>query len=199
VGVNAILVGIDALTAVLRVGLFGVGVIVAALAGLSYAVRTRRINPFNPIARTVRRSVDPLFAPVERRVVRAGGRPATAPWWALAAVVVLGIVLVSVLGFVRQQLTMAFVAANGGALGIATLLVVWTFGILQLALLVRVISSWFQVSPYSRWLRWSFVLTDWFLRPLRQIIPTLGMVDVSPIVAYFLLSLVERGVLGLMG
>lgn len=197
-GVNGILVAIDALTAALRIGLFGVGVVVAALAGLSYAVRTRRINPFNPVARTVRRSVDPLFLPIERRVVRAGGRPASAPWWALGAVVVVGIILVSVLGFLRQQLTMAAVAVNSGALGIATLLVVWTFGILQLALLVRVISSWIQVSAYSRWLRWSFVLTDWFLRPLRQIIPTLGMIDVTPIVAYFGLSLLEQGVLALM-
>ena len=197
-GVNGILVAIDALTGALRVGLFGVGVLVATLAGLSWAVRTRRINPFNPVARTVRRSVDPLFLPIERRVVRAGGRPASAPWWALGAVVVVGIILVSVLGFVRQQLTMAAVAVNGGALGIATLLVVWTFGILQIALLVRVISSWIQVSAYSRWLRWSFVLTDWFLRPLRQIIPTLGMIDVTPIVAYFALSLLEQGVLAMM-
>jgi len=195
VTVNALLLGLDALTSALRVLVFVAGLAVAALAGLSYAVRTRRINPFNPVARTVRRSVDPLFAPVERRVVRAGGRPATAPWWALAAVVVLGIVLVSALGFVRQQLAMAAIALTSGGRGLVALLIVWTIGVLQLALFARVIASWFQSSAYSRWLRWAFVLTEWFLRPLRQVVPTLGMIDITPIVAYFVLRLVAGLVL----
>lgn len=191
--------GLDVLAVFLRIALFAVGVLVAAVAGLSYAVRTRRLNPFSPVSRFVRGSVDPLFAPVERRVVRAGGRPATAPWWALATVVVGGLILVSLVGFLRGQVAMAGFLATRGATGIAILLVSWTFGLLQLALMVRVLSSWFPGAAYSPWVRWSYPLTDWFLRPLRQIVPTLGMIDVTPIVAYFALSLVERGVLGLLG
>jgi YggT family protein len=193
-----ILTALDEFIGVLRIVLFGAGALAAALAALSYAVRTRRLNPFSPVARVTRESIDPLFAPVERRVVRAGGRPATAPWWALAALVVGGIVLISVLGYVRQMIAMAFLAAGLGAPGLVRLLVQWTFGILQLALLVRVISSWIQLGAYSRWVRWSFVLTDWMLAPLRQIIPPLGMMDVTPIAAYFLLSLLERFVVGLL-
>jgi YggT family protein len=71
------------------------------------------------------------------------------------------------------------------------LLVTWTFGLLQLALFARVISSWFQMSPYSPWIRWSFVLTEWFLAPLRRVIPSFGMIDLTPIVAYFGLQLLE--------
>ena len=192
-----VLDALDSFIRVLRVVLFGGGAIVAALAALSYAVRTRKVSPFSSVARLTRDSIDPLFAPVERRVVRAGGRPATAPWWTLAAVVVLGIVLISVLGFVRQQLAMATVAASMGTRGVGALLVSWTFGILQLALLVRVFSSWFQMSPYSPWIRWAFALTDWIITPLRNVIPSLGMIDVSPIVAYFVLSLLEKFVLSL--
>jgi YggT family protein len=69
---------------------------------------------------------------------------------------------------------------------------------LQLALIVRVISSWVRVSPYSKWVRWSYGLTEWMLAPLRRIIPLLGGIDVTPIVAYLLLGLLEGAVLRLL-
>jgi YggT family protein len=56
---------------------------------------------------------------------------------------------------------------------------------------VRVISSWFRISPWSRWIRWSYVLTEWLLAPLRRVIPPFGMIDITPIVAYILLRVVQ--------
>jgi YggT family protein len=194
--VNGFVIGLDALIAVLRGTLFVVGVGVAALAGLAYAVRTRRLSPFGGVGRFVRGSVDPIFVPMERRIVRAGGRPATAPWWTLAAVVVGGLVLLGVLGFVRNQIAGAIYMAGMGSRGVLVLVIGWTFAILQIALFARVISSWFQLSPYSRWIRWAFVLTEWFLRPLRQVIPSIGMIDITPLVAYFLLRIIQSAVVG---
>jgi YggT family protein len=46
--------------------------------------------------------------------------------------------------------------------------------------------------------RWAFALTEPILRPLRQIVPTLGMIDITPIVAYFVLYLLENLLLGMM-
>jgi YggT family protein len=46
------------------------------------------------------------------------------------------------------------------------------------------------VSPYSPWVRWSFGLTEWLLAPLRRVVPSLGMIDITPIVAYYLLLFV---------
>lgn len=175
----------------LRVVLLAGAVLVAAAAGLSWASRTRRLSPFGGAARLTRSRIDPLFLPMERRIVRAGGQPAHAPWWTLAAVVVVGIVLLSLLGFVRDELLGAVYALQAGPRGLYVLLVSWTFAILRLALFARVISSWFQLSPYSRWVRWSFVLTEWMLRPLRKVIPSFGMVDLTPLVAYFGLSILQ--------
>jgi YggT family protein len=189
--VNELVSALDIVISVLRTALFATGVGVAALAGLAYAVRTRRLSPFGSVGRFVRGSVDPLFVPMERRIVRAGGRPATAPWWTLAVVVVGGIVLISLLGFVRGQVTMAIGAAAAGPRGVLALVIAWTFAALKIALFVRVISSWFQMSQYSPWIRWSFTLTEWLLRPLRQVVPTVGMIDITPIVAYFVLWLLE--------
>jgi YggT family protein len=187
---------LDALIRVLQGALLVVGGGVAALAGLAYLVRTRRLNPFGSVGRFVRGSVEPIFQPMERRVVRAGGRPATAPWWMVAVVVVGGIVLLSLLGFVRDQILSAGAALSRGPVGAVVLLVHWAFAVLQIALIVRVLSSWFPRWQYSAWVRWTYPLTDWFLQPLRRLIPTIGMMDLSPIVAYFVLTIAEKVVLG---
>jgi YggT family protein len=175
-----------------------VAVAVAVVALIDWLVRTRKINPFNPVARFFRRVVDPLIAPMERRVVRAGGMPQSAPWWTLVAVVVGGIVVLGLLRFVHAQLAGAAFAASTGR-GLAFLLLHYTFSLLRAALIVRVISSWFRISPYSSWVRWSFALSEPILRPLRGVIPPFGMIDVTPIIAYFALGIVEFLVMALLG
>jgi len=187
--VETFITAYDVLLAGLRTALFWSAVVLAVIFAVDWLVRTRRISPFNPVARFFRTSVDPLLAPVERRVVRAGGLPASAPWWALAAVVVGGIVLITLLGFLRGWIGGVVYAVSAGPRGVLVLLVSLTFGLLQAALLVRVLSSWFRMSPYSAWIRWSFVLTEPILGPLRRVIPPFGMMDVTPIVAYFLLRI----------
>jgi YggT family protein len=159
---------------------------------VSYSVRTRRIQPFSPLAVFMRDRVDPwLIAPMERRVLRAGGTPYSAPWWALAAVVVGGLVLLSVVGFLRNQFVMIAYMGASGPSGFLRLAVTWTFGILRIALFARVISSWVGGSPYSKWWRWSYVITEPILAPLRRVIPTIGMFDITIIVAYFGLGLLQ--------
>ena len=187
---------LDSILEAVRVAtLFAVAVF-AVICVVDWAVRTKRINAFNPIARYFRSTIDPFIAPIERRVVRAGGSPTVAPWWALVAAVVGGILLLSLLGFIRNQVLFAALAADQGAAGVFRLLVVWTFAILRLALIVRVISSWLPVNPFSPWLRWSYLLSEPILRPLRQIVPTLGMIDITPILAYFLLGFLARILVG---
>ena len=182
---------LDLLLGVLRPAVFMAGALTAVAAVVSYSVRTRKISPFSPVARFTRDKVDPwLIAPMERRIVRAGGTPYAAPWWALAAVIVGGLVLLSAVGFLRDQLMM-LAYMSGSAASLAALLVRWTCSILRLALFARVISSWVGGSPYSKWWRWSYLLTEWFLAPLRQVIPTIGMIDITVLIAYFGLGILE--------
>lgn len=185
----------DRLLKGLGTALFWSAVVLAVIFAIDWLVRTRRISPFNPVARFFRTSVDPLLAPVERRVVRAGGLPTSAPWWALVALVVGGIVLITLLGFLRGWIGGVVYAVSAGPRGVFVFLVSLTFGLLQAALLVRVLSSWFRISPYSAWIRWSFVLTEPILGPLRRVIPPFGMMDVTPIVAYFLLRILASLIL----
>ncbi|HEX7547330.1 MAG TPA: hypothetical protein VF368_11430, partial [Gemmatimonadaceae bacterium] len=63
----------DTALAMLRVGLFGLAVVLAVLCAVDWLVRTRKLSPFGAVARFMRTTVDPLLRPIERRVVRAGG------------------------------------------------------------------------------------------------------------------------------
>jgi YggT family protein len=196
--VDAFLAATDAGVQILKTVLLWIAVVFAAICALDWAVRTRKISPFNAIARFCRSTVDPFIAPIERKVVRAGGTPASAPLWALAAVVVGGILLLSFLDVVRTQVVLSMVAGQSGAAGIFHLLVSWTFWILKFALIVRVISSWLPISPYSGWIRWSYALSEPILAPLRRIVPNLGGLDITPILAYFLLNIIQSVLFRLM-
>ena len=183
---------------VLRVVLLYSAAALAVVFAVDWLVRTRRLSPFGGVARFFRSSVDPLLAPVERTVVRAGGTPASAPWWALVAVVVGGIILLQLLEFIGEQLADLGGAAGAGPGGILVFLASATVGLLQIALLVRVVSSWVRVSPYSRWIRWAFSLTEWLLAPLRRVVPTIGMIDITPILAYYLIRIVGGALVGML-
>jgi len=171
----------------------------AAFCILDWLVRTRRVNLFGSIARFSRSRIDPVLEPIERRVLAAGGNPASAPLWALAAVVVGGILLVSVLDFLRSEIMGLAFAMQTGPGGMLKLLVSWTFDFVRIAILVRVVSSWLPISPYSPWIRWAYAVSEPLLKPLRQVIPAIGgAIDITPIIAYFLLGFLQGAVLRMM-
>lgn len=167
-------------------------IMLAIVAILDWLVRARHIkNAFHPVSRFLRRTVGPILRPVERRVVGAGGLPSAAPLWALAFSIIVGIVLITLVDFVLGQIIGGLFAARGGPRGLYVILVKWTIGIAQIAIIIRVLMSWFPISPYSKWVRWVFPVTEPILVPLRQFVPRIGMFDITPIVAFFLLRFLE--------
>jgi len=187
--------GYAAFVANLRIILFYAAIAAAVICAIDWAVRTRRINPFSKIARFFRANIDPLLAPIERTIVRAGGVPSSAAWWGLVAFIVFGILTIMLLQFIGTILYQMVAMGQQPTLA-WRVIVSWIISLLSLALFVRVISSWFPVSPYSRWIRWSYVMTDWMIRPLQQVIPRLGMFDITPIVAWLVLRLIGGFILG---
>ena len=171
---------------VLAVFLFAVVIGIA-----SWAVRTRRLSPFGAWARFTRRAGDPLLKPLERRLVRSGQNPVDAPAWLVGIALAGGLVLLSCAGWLVGALYSAQHAAAAGPLGILRLGVSTVFTVLMGAILVRVIGSWLGAGPYTRWMRPVYVLTDWLIRPIQKIVPALGPFDVSPMVAWLALWVLE--------
>ncbi|MBW8770305.1 MAG: YggT family protein [Gemmatimonadetes bacterium] len=186
------LTALAALNALLRSVFLVGGVALAVIATADWAVRTRRLNPFGGVARFMRTRVDPRLVGVERQVLRAGGRTTTTPWWALVLYAVLALLVLAALDMIGALVRQAALATSLGGMGILLLLVRWTFGFLTFALLVRVLASWLPRLGASRWIRWSYGATEWMLRPLRNLLPSIGgVIDITPIVAYFALQLVQ--------
>ncbi len=64
--------------------------------------------------------------------------------------------------------------------------------LLTFALVGRAILSWFD--PFMRWpiSRVLFEITEPFVAPIRRVVPRTGVIDLSFIVAFFLLWLLRR-------
>ena len=66
------------------------------------------------------------------------------------------------------------------------------FYLLSLAILARVLLSWVRVSPYHPAVELLYQITEPVLAPLRRVIPPVGMMDISPIIAMFLLRIIGQ-------
>jgi YggT family protein len=163
-----------------------------------WAVRRRKIGPFGPWPRLIRRVSDPVLLPLERRVIRFGGSPQDAPLWLLGIVIVGGLVFLSltnwILGMVGTLGALAYASPHDWI----RILVSWAFSLVMLAIFVRVIASWFGVSEYRKWMRPLVLLSDWIIQPIRRMLPATGMIDFSPMVAWLVLWVARGFVLGLL-
>ena len=163
-----------------------------------WAVRNRRINPFGAWPRFMRRASDPVLHPVERRVIAAGGNPQNAPLWLLAVVIAGGLVLLSLTGWVIDSVVRLSWMAQSGPRVWAQTAVSLIFTVLMGAIVIRVIASWLGIGPYRRWMRPVMALTNWLIDPIRRILPPMGMLDFSPMVAWLVLYVVRGFVVGML-
>lgn len=174
----------------------------AALAGIvaltHWAVRRRHLAPMGGASKTVRYLSDPLLRPIERRLGRAGMNPQDATLWLVGIAVVLGLALVTVVRWVFELIFAATTLAHASPAVWAATAISGLFGIVMTAIFVRFLAGWFGVSPVSRGMRLLATMTDWLIVPIRRRLPPLGMVDASPLVAYFVLFLLRELVLRLL-
>ena len=64
--------------------------------------------------------------------------------------------------------------------------------VLLLAILVRVILSWFPVDPSNPIIRLVWDVTEPILAPFRRVIPRIGMFDLSPLAAFLVISFLQQ-------
>jgi YggT family protein len=169
-----------------------------AVALTHWAIRTRRINPFGPCPRFVRRVSDPVLLRLERRIIAAGGSPQDAPLWLVGIVIGGGLVLVSLSGWLIGTASSIVAVAQGGPRAWVRVLVGAIFTLLMTAILIRVIGSWLGIGPYRKWMRPVYLLTNWLIDPIRRVLPPFGIFDFSPMVAWLVLYVVRGFVLGLL-
>jgi len=67
--------------------------------------------------------------------------------------------------------------------------------VLKYALLARILLSWIQPMGGGRFGQMLNDITEPMLKIFRSFLPNLGMIDLSPLVAFFALDFVEMGIL----
>jgi len=65
------------------------------------------------------------------------------------------------------------------------------FQVLIFAILIRALISWFPIGQDSPIIRILDDVTEPILAPLRKVVPRLGMMDITPIVAMIALQILE--------
>lgn len=152
-----------------------------------WAVRHGRLSPFGRWPRLVRRIAAPVLVPLERKLRRAGANPADAPLWLLGVVVVAALLAQGLVGWIAGSTAQLAAMRGAGAgawikLGLSS--AVW---LVMAAIMVRVIGSWMGLGRHTGWMRPVFFLTDWIIAPIARRLPPMGMLDLSPFVAYLVL------------
>ena len=75
-----------------------------------------------------------------------------------------------------------------GPLGILGLV----FWFLSIAILIRALLSWVNPDPTNPIVQFLDAITEPILAPLRQVVPRVGMIDITPMVALILLQVIAQ-------
>ena len=152
---------------------------------LRFLFQVVRADFYNPISQTIAKATNPLLIPLRKIIPGVGGID-------IASLV---------LALIVQALLIQIVYAMYGHGFIGPIyLVLWSIvGILASfaniyfwGLIIVIVASW--VAPHSQNPALVLVrqIVEPAMAPLRKIIPPLGMLDLSPIVAFLILNIISR-------
>lgn len=72
------------------------------------------------------------------------------------------------------------------------------FRVYYMLIFVRILLSFIPHNPYQPLIRFVYEVTEPWLGIFRRLVPPIGMIDISPLLAFFALELVRQLVLSLL-
>jgi YggT family protein len=157
------------------------------------------LNPFAWASRTIRRLTDGLVMPVRGGLRNFGMDPKFAPLVAILLVILLGWFLLQLVGTIFTTIVGVLDSAPRGAVvALLGFLLNGLISIYILLIIMRIVFSWGMVSYGNPVMRFLVNATEPLLGPLRRRIPPLGWIDISPIIAFFILWLFQAAIVGTM-
>jgi YggT family protein len=159
------------------------------------------VNPFTWSAINIKRSTDPVILPIRRMLVSMRLDPVIAPILAAVILLVVAVFVVQLIGGTLNTIAGIMYAVTSGVpknvpVAILGYLLYALIGLYELLIFARIVGSWFQMTYANRWMRFLIRMTEPLLAPLRRMIPPVRMFDVSPIVAFIILWILQAVVAG---
>ena len=172
-------------------------VAVILLLGLRLLTNQMNLNPFAWTSLTLRRLTDPLVTPVRSALIRFTVDPKYAPLVTILITILLGWFALQLLSSVAN--TVAGILFSLERHAMVQLLGYVLYGLLtfySLLIFIRIVFSWATVNYRTPVMRFLFNTTEPLLAPLRRMIPLVGMFDISPIIAFIIVWLLQAAVAG---
>ena len=178
------------------------GVVAVILAGILLVLlralfRRIDVNPFTWHAITVKRLTDPIVLPVRAMLVAMRVDPIVAPVIVIVVFLLIGFFVIQVVnGFLNTVAGILTAASSGrpnAAVAILGYVLYALVGLYELMIFARIIMAWFVVS-YGKRMRFLIRTTEPMLAPLRRMVPLVGMFDISPIIAFVILWVLQAAI-----
>jgi YggT family protein len=155
-----------------------IATVLAILLLLRFWMQAIRVRPPSSIAQFMFQLTDWMVKPLRRAVPGAGGYD----WASLVGAFLVAVVMVLIHLWIGSMLSVQTVLVMS-----LLRLVQWIlYGFMGL-IIIEVIFSW--VNPHAPLAPLIRALTDPLMRPLRKVIPLVGSIDLSPLVAFILLRI----------
>lgn len=172
-------------------------VVVIVLMILRLIADAMDLNPFAWASRTIRRLTDGFVIPVRGGLRGFGIDTKFAPLVVILIAVLLGFFVLQLVAAIATTIAGVIVSVQSSALfWLLGYLLYGLLSIYTLLIIIRIVFSWAQLSYGNRVMRFLINTTEPLLGPLRRMIPTLGWLDISPIVAIMILWLFQAAVAG---
>lgn len=141
-----------------------------------------RANFYNPLSQALVKITNPVLVPLRRMIPAIGKLDTAAVVLALSLMIIKVLLLLALKG---SDVNLLLVVLYSAVELLRT--VVWIYIV---AMIIQAVMSWVGNAYGNPLADILHSLTEPLLRPLRNVIPTLGMIDLSPLVAILLLNIV---------
>jgi YggT family protein len=155
------------------------------------------LNPFGWSSLTIRRLTDPFIGPMRRALMGFGVDPKFAPLVAILLAVILGWFALQLVASITNTLAgIMFSLAKHSPVALIGYVLYGLVSLYVLLIFIRIIFSWGMATYSNRVMRFLVNTTEPMLGPLRRRVPLVGTFDISPIVAFIILWLVQAAIVG---
>lgn len=149
---------------------------------LRFLLQLVRADFYNPISQFIVKATNPPLIPLRKVIPGWGGVDISSLVLALL-VQAIAIVLILLLNGIQPPVQVAIWAGIGV---LSLLLKIFFWG-----LLITVIASWIAPNSYNPALILINQILEPAIKPIRKILPDMGGIDISPIIAFLLIQVLE--------
>lgn len=151
---------------------------------LRFILQLVRANFYNPLCQFIVRATQPLLQPMRRLIPSIGGLDTASLVLAIIVQLVLMALTLMLLGYGVENPVQLLIWS---IIGITALFIKVFF----FALIISVILSWVAPGTHNPAAELINQICEPLLTPIRRFMPNLGGLDLSPIVAFLLLNLID--------